>query len=296
MNWLKQIWKALSEPLPSFQAPVKPTPRPAMEEPQNNFTPRAQQVLALARREADRFHHNFVGTEHLLLGLTALGQGVAVTVLTKLGLDLKTVRHEVEQQVGTGPEQKMIGNIPYTPRVKKVLALAAKEARALNHTYIGTEHILLGLLQDGDGVAARVLQNLKVDVEQTRREILKELDPNFATGSSEAEAAAIKRTIQIPTQKSEPSTTAAKSRLELVDTEKPYDIYCSERNLEVVVYRQARFKGVRRLFRENHDALCDFFELEQSDGQTVFVAKYSVIKFCEPGGTPNAEKLPSAQP
>jgi len=150
------------------------------DEAMNNFTPRAQQVLALARKEADRFNHNFVGTEHLLLGLIKLGQGVAVNVLQKLGLDLETVRMEVEKQVGTGPDQKMIGNIPYTPRVKKVLALAAKEAKALNHTYVGTEHILLGLLREGDGVAARVLKNLDIDIEQTRQEILKELDPNFA--------------------------------------------------------------------------------------------------------------------
>src|SRR6185369_4969715 len=117
--------------------------------------------------------------EHLLLGLIKLGQGVAVNVLQKLGLDLETVRLEVEKQVGTGPDQKMIGNIPYTPRVKKVLSLAAKEAKALNHTYVGTEHILLGLLREGDGVAARVLKNMDVDIEQTRQEILKELDPNF---------------------------------------------------------------------------------------------------------------------
>ncbi len=146
----------------------------------NNYTPRAQQVLALARKEADRFNHNFVGTEHLLLGLIKLGQGVAVNVLQKLGLDLEIVRMEVEKQVGTGPDQKMIGNIPYTPRVKKVLALAQKEAKLLNHTYVGTEHILLGLLKEGDGVAAKVLKSLDVDIEQTRQEILKELDPNFA--------------------------------------------------------------------------------------------------------------------
>jgi len=155
------------------------------EEAMNNFTPRAQQVLALARKEADRFNHNFVGTEHLLLGLIKLGQGVAVNVLQKMGLDLETVRMEVEKQVGTGPDQKMIGNIPYTPRVKKVLALASKEAKALNHTYVGTEHILLGLLREGDGVAARVLKNLEVDIEQTRQEILKELDPNFAQQGEE---------------------------------------------------------------------------------------------------------------
>ena len=145
----------------------------------NNFTPRAQQVLALARKEADRFNHNYVGTEHLLLGLIKLGQGVAVNVLQKMGLDLETVRMEVEKQVGSGPETKMVGNIPYTPRVKKVLALAGKEAKALNHSYVGTEHILLGLLREGEGVAARVLKSLDVDIEQTRKEILKELDPNF---------------------------------------------------------------------------------------------------------------------
>ena len=146
----------------------------------NNFTPRAQQVLALARKEADRFNHNYVGTEHLLLGLIKLGQGVAVNVLQKMGLDLETVRMEVEKQVGSGPETKMVGNIPYTPRVKKVLALAGKEAKSLQHSYVGTEHILLGLLREGEGVAARVLKNLEVDIERTRNEILRELDPNFA--------------------------------------------------------------------------------------------------------------------
>ncbi|HEY1661499.1 MAG TPA: ATP-dependent Clp protease ATP-binding subunit [Verrucomicrobiae bacterium] len=149
------------------------------EESMSNFTPRAQQVLALARKEADRFNHNYLGTEHLLLGLIKLGQGVAVNVLQKMGLDLETVRMAVEKKTGSGPDQKMMGNIPYTPRVKKVLALAAKEAKALNHTYVGTEHILLGLLREGDGIAAQVLRDLDVDIEQTRQEILKELDPNF---------------------------------------------------------------------------------------------------------------------
>src|SRR5437870_4197920 len=151
----------------------------------NNFTPRAQQVLALARKEADRFNHNYVGTEHLLLGLIKLGQGVAVNVLQKMGLDLETVRMEVEKQVGSGPETKMVGNVPYTPRVKKVLALAGKEAKALNHSYVGTEHILLGLLREGEGVAARVLKSLEIDIERTRNEILKELDPNFTPAEPE---------------------------------------------------------------------------------------------------------------
>ncbi|MBN38343.1 MAG: NDP-hexose 4-ketoreductase [Opitutae bacterium] len=158
-----------------------------MSEPMSNFTPRAQQVLALARKEADRFHHNYVGTEHLLLGLINLGQGVAVNVLQKMGLDLDTVRQAVDEQVGLGPEAKPSGNVPYTPRVKKVLALAGKEAKGLNHSYVGTEHILLGLLREGEGVAARVLKSLDVDVDRCRNEILSELDPNFSS-SEESEA------------------------------------------------------------------------------------------------------------
>jgi ATP-dependent Clp protease ATP-binding subunit ClpC len=152
------------------------------QEPMNNFTPRAQQVLALARKEADRFHHNYVGTEHILLGLIKLGQGVAVSVLQKMGLDLETVRAAVEKQVGTGQESKPPGTMPFTPRVKKVLALAGKEAKTLNHSYVGTEHILLGLLREGEGVAARVLKSLDVDIERTRSEILRELDPQFSGG------------------------------------------------------------------------------------------------------------------
>jgi len=128
----------------------------------NNFTPRAQQVLALARKEADRFNHNYIGTEHILLGLIKLGQGVAVNVIERMGLDLDSVRGEVEKHVGSGPDQKIAGNIPYTPRVKKVLSLANKEAKALNHSYVGTEHILLGLLREGEGIAAQVLSSLDV--------------------------------------------------------------------------------------------------------------------------------------
>ncbi len=145
----------------------------------NSFTPRAQQVLQLARKEADRFNHGYVGTEHVLLGIIALGQGVAVNVLQRLGVNLEAVRLEVEKAVGVGPETKTVGNLPFTPRVKKVLALAGSEARALNHAYVGTEHILLGLLREGEGVASRVLRNLNIDLEKTRVEIMKELDPNY---------------------------------------------------------------------------------------------------------------------
>jgi ATP-dependent Clp protease ATP-binding subunit ClpC len=160
----------------------------------NNFTPRAQQVLALARKEADRFNHTYVGTEHLLLGLIKLGQGVAVNVLQKMGLELDTVRLEVEKHVPSGPDQKVVGTIPYTPRVKKVLNLAAKEAKQLAHTYVGTEHILLGLLREGDGVAAKVLKTLDIDIEQTRQEVLRELDPNFQGGEEFAGAEMAEKT------------------------------------------------------------------------------------------------------
>ena len=176
------------------------------DESMNNFTPRAQQVLALARKEADRFNHSFVGTEHLLLGLINLGQGVAVNVLQKMGLDLETVRLEVEKQVGTGPDQKLAGNIPYTPRVKKVLELTKKEAKALHHTYVGTEHILLGLLREGEGVAARVLKNLDIDIDLCRQEILQELDPNFEDNEQvangvEEEVDANKKQVKTPALK-----------------------------------------------------------------------------------------------
>jgi ATP-dependent Clp protease ATP-binding subunit ClpC len=154
--------------------------------------------LQLARKEADRFNHNYVGTEHLLLGLIKLGQGVAVNVLQKMGLDLETVRMEVEKQVGSGPETKIVGNIPYTPRVKKVLALAGKEAKALNHSYVGTEHILLGLLREGEGVAARVLKSLEIDIERTRNEILKELDPNFTPSEAEEGEPTSKKDVKTP--------------------------------------------------------------------------------------------------
>jgi len=168
----------------------------------NNFTPRAQQVLQLARKEAERFNHGYVGTEHVLLGLLALGQGVAVNVLQKMGLDLETVRLEVEKAVNVGPETKTVGNVPFTPRAKKVLALAGSEARALNHAYVGTEHILLGLLREGEGVAARVLKNLNVDLEKTRIEIMKELDPNFEPGmdvpEGDGEAAPTQRDSKTP--------------------------------------------------------------------------------------------------
>ena len=141
----------------------------------NDFTLRAQEALALAHKEADQLNHQFVGTEHLLIGLVSLEQGVGVTVLKKLGVDLDGIREEVKKLIGAGPNFRTIGNPPYTPRLKKVLSLAAKEAQELGHTYIGTEHLLLGLLRDGDGFAAQVLKKNRINIERTREEVLREI-------------------------------------------------------------------------------------------------------------------------
>ena len=141
----------------------------------HHFTPRAQQVLRHAREEARALQHCFVGTEHLLLGIMRLGHGGASRVLLRRGVDPDAVRHAIEQEVSRGPNQVLFTDAPITPRTKRVLALAAREAHALAHTSVGTEHILLGLLLDGDGIAARVLQSLGLDPEQTRADTLIEL-------------------------------------------------------------------------------------------------------------------------
>jgi hypothetical protein len=294
-NWFKSLWKRLTAPpTDALRVHVQPRSKSAPGEPHvlasaeglSNFTPRAVQVLALSRREADRLNHNFIGTEHLLLGLIALGQGTAVAVLGKMGLDLETVRAEVKKEVGTGPNRENSGNIPYTPRVKKVLALATKEARALNHTYVGTEHILLGLLAEGDGVAARVLKNLGLDIVKTRQEILKELDPNFlpvadATGASPA------TTTAAPSSKSQARVIASPPQDETVNLSKRYDVHCTDWSQGVTIHRNVRFKGVKHLFaKSQYDALSGYVELEQADGQTHFVSRSSIIRFCEHGTTP----------
>jgi ATP-dependent Clp protease ATP-binding subunit ClpA len=268
MNWFESFRKASKTLMPcGVQESFEIT---------NNFTPRAQQMLALARKEAERFNHDFIGTEHLLLGLIRLGQGVGFQVLCKMGLNLENVQLEIEKQVGTGPNRTPMESLPYTPRVRKALALAAKEARALSHTYVGTEHILLGLLREGDGVAGRVLLNLGVDVEATRNHILRELDPNFAGTSDET----------AETQK----VAHLKPASALVDTNTRYDVFCAQGTREVI-YQNVLFKGSKKLFQENeHDIPGDFLEIEQADGKTMFIARASVVKFCEHRGTPGSEK------
>ena len=138
----------------------------------NRFTERARKVIVYAKEEARRFNHDYIGTEHLLLGLVREGEGVAAAVLQKLGLDLETIRIEVEKLVQPGPQTKVLGDIPFTPRSKKALELAAEEARALGHNYIGTEHLLLGLVKEGEGMAYRVLLNLGLDLGKLRNEVM----------------------------------------------------------------------------------------------------------------------------
>lgn len=151
-----------------------------------HFTPRAQQVLTLARKEAARLKHNYIGTEHILLGLIRLGQGVAVNVLRKMGVNLENVSEEIARQVGNANLfDDSASDIQHTQRVKKVLAFASHEATQLKHNYIGTEHILLGLLREGEGVAATVLRELGIDIDACRKQILAELDPKFVGDTPE---------------------------------------------------------------------------------------------------------------
>jgi ATP-dependent Clp protease ATP-binding subunit ClpC len=136
------------------------------------LTDRARKVMALANQEAQRFNHEYIGTEHILLGLVKEGSGVGANVLKNLGIDLRKVRLEVEKLVKSGPEMVTMGKLPQTPRAKKVIEYAIEEARNLNHNYVGTEHLLLGLLREHDGVAAQVLLNLGLKLEEVREEVL----------------------------------------------------------------------------------------------------------------------------
>ncbi|HOK95752.1 MAG TPA: ATP-dependent Clp protease ATP-binding subunit [Anaerohalosphaeraceae bacterium] len=136
------------------------------------FTDRARKVMALANQEAQRFNHEYIGTEHILLGLVKEGNGVGANVLRNLDVDIKKLRLEIEKLVKSGPDMVTMGKLPQTPRAKKVIEYAIEEARSLNHNYVGTEHILLGLLRETEGIAAQVLMNLGLKLEDVRQEVL----------------------------------------------------------------------------------------------------------------------------
>src|SRR5688500_1161005 len=152
----------------------------------DRFTDRAKKVMNLARQEAQRFNHEYLGTEHILLGLVQEGSGVAANVLKNMAIDLNKIRAEVEKIVKNGPTMVTMGQLPFTPRAKKVLELSLEEASNLGHTYIGTEHLLLGLIRESEGIAAQVLRNLKVKVEDVREEVLELLgaEPSEGGGAS----------------------------------------------------------------------------------------------------------------
>jgi ATP-dependent Clp protease ATP-binding subunit ClpC len=135
------------------------------------FTDRARRVVVLAQEEARLLNHNYIGTEHLLLGLIHEGQGVAAKALESLGIRLEAVRSQVEEIIGRG-ERAPTGHIPFTPRAKKVLELSLRESKQLGHDYIGTEHILLGLVREGEGVAAQVLVKLGADLSRARGQVI----------------------------------------------------------------------------------------------------------------------------
>ncbi|MCW8130009.1 MAG: AAA family ATPase, partial [Planctomycetota bacterium] len=138
----------------------------------DRFTDRARKVMSFARQEAERLNHDYIGTEHILLGLVKEGSGVAANVLENLDVDLDKVRLEVEKLVKPAPDVVTMGNLPFTPRAKKVLEYAMDEARALDHNYVGTEHLLLGLLREQEGLAAQVLMNLHLKLEDVRNEVM----------------------------------------------------------------------------------------------------------------------------
>src|SRR5947208_7583215 len=147
------------------------------------FTDRARKVMQLANQEAQRFNHEYIGTEHILLGLVKEGSGVAANVLKNLDIDLRKIRLEVEKIVQSGPDMVTMGKLPQTPRAKKVIEYSIEEARNLNHNYVGTEHLLLGLLREQEGVAAQVLMNLGLKLEDVREEVLNLLGHNMPNES-----------------------------------------------------------------------------------------------------------------
>ena len=150
----------------------------------DKFTDRARKVMALARKEAQRFNHDFIGTEHILLGLIQEGSGVAANVLKNLGVEISKIRSEIEKNVQSGPSMVTMGQLPFTPRAKKVLELSMEEANELGHNYIGTEHLLLGLIRENDGVAAQVLLDLNLKLEDVRFEVLELLGADSEAESS----------------------------------------------------------------------------------------------------------------
>lgn len=197
------------------------------------FTDRARKVMALANQEAQRFNHEYIGTEHILLGLVKEGSGVGANVLKNLEVDLRKVRLEVEKLVKSGPDMVTMGKLPQTPRAKKVIEYAIEEARNLNHNYVGTEHLLLGLLREQDGVAAQVLMNLGIKLEEVREEVL-----NLLGAGVETEEAA-------PGGAAEPGRKGGRSKTPALDSfGRDLTEMASQGKLDPVIGRQGEIERV----------------------------------------------------
>jgi ATP-dependent Clp protease ATP-binding subunit ClpC len=201
----------------------------------DRFTDRAKKVMNLARQEAQRFNHEYLGTEHILLGLVQEGSGVAANVLKNMGVDLNKIRVEVEKIVKTGPAHPPMGQLPFTPRAKKVLELSMEEAQNLGHNYIGTEHLLLGLIKENEGIAAQVLMNLSIKLEDVREEVLDFLG---ADNSEEEEE-------ESSVSEENPGHTTSKSKTPALDSfGRDLTELASEGKLDVVIGRANEIERV----------------------------------------------------
>lgn len=235
------------------------------------LTPRAERLLQLANSHALRLNHNFLGTEHLLLGLADLREGRATSILDQMGIDLMELRAKLEKEVEPGPSQgPRSGKTQLTPRVEQVLALAAREAKAFHRDYAGTEDILLGIVSEGEGIAARLLHAAGVEASGVRQAVRER-----SLGSAEAER---------PADSDWPDTSMAPF-LGSIGSEKTYDVYCQENGEELTVYSGVRFKGVRRLFStdEAGGLSPEYVELENAEGKIIYICSSCILKFHEPG-------------
>ena len=177
----------------------------------DKFTDRARKVLTLAQDEAQRFNHNYIGTEHLLLGLVREGEGVAARVLENMNVELAKVRTAVEFIIGRG-DRPVVGEVGLTPRAKRVIELAIDEARRLGHNYIGTEHLLLGLVREGEGIAAGVLESLGVNLDKVRHEVIRVLSQTSSAGPARRRSAPARRRPSTSSASTSPSRARRQAR------------------------------------------------------------------------------------
>ena len=238
----------------------------------DKFTERARRVLTLAQEEAHRFNHNYIGTEHILLGLVREGDGVAAKVLSNLGVELNKVRSAVEFIIGRG-DRTVLGEIGLTPRAKKVIELAVDEARRLGHSYIGTEHLLLGLVREGEGIAAGVLESLGVNIERVRAEttrILSQSSPQ-AAGTAAGGARQASRTPTVDQLGIELTAAASSGQLDPVigrstELERVVQILPAAKNNACHREPPARKTAIAERPRPAHQQLATFHETPSPEG------------------------------